>query len=527
MATWILIASLLVGVCFMLSRVCRSRTRREKEPPLVKGWPFLGVILEYGKNPLGFLQAAQQKYGDIFTCQLAGKYFTFVTDPFSFSSVMRQGKNLDFHKFAMGFSQRVFGHADFTSPVYSESYREVHAIFRQTLQGPSLEQLTQTMLGNLQTVFQLSQPNEKVWKEEGLQCFTTRIMFEAGFITLFGKKSGLLQPEGKGAVGTCIQKANRDFLAFDGAFPALAAGVPIALCARAWRAREALVKGLLHTELQHRMYISDLIQRRMDAFDRMHLDETNKARTHVCMLWASQANTLPAAFWSLYYTLRHPEAFAAAYKEIDLIFTQLPNDKPISLSKEQLESMIVLESIIREALRLSSASIMIRVASDDFILTLDSGQTAAIRKGDYIALYPRLIHLDPDIFPDPLEFKYNRFLDEEGQRRNQFFKSGRQLKHYLVPFGSGASECPGRFFAMNEIKQFLMLALWHYDLQLSEHGDTLSPDRTRAGLGILPPAHDRNGGQRLNSKPIFGAYIHTILTLKPSRPLTPRHHQGN
>lgn len=60
------------------------------------------------------------------------------------------------------------------------------------------------------------------------------------------------------------------------------------------------------------------------------------------------------------------------------------------------------ESIIKEALRLSSASIMIRVASDDFILTLDSGQETAIRKGDYIALYPRLIHLDPDIYPNPL-----------------------------------------------------------------------------------------------------------------------------
>lgn len=88
------------------------------------------------------------------------------------------------------------------------------------------------------------------------------------------------------------------------------------------------------------------------------------------------------------------------------------------------------------------------------------------------------------------EFKYDRFLDEEGQRQSQFFKNGRQLKHYLVPFGSGASECPGRFFAMNEIKQFLLLALWHYDLQLSEPHDTLSPDRTRAGLGILPPSQD-------------------------------------
>lgn len=198
----------------------------------------------------------------------------------------------------------MFGHTDFTSPVFSESYREVHSIFRQTLQGPPLEQLSQTMLGNLQTVFQHGQPSKNVWKEEGLQCFTTRIMFEAGFITLFGKKTGLLQPEGKKTIGTCIQKAEQDFLAFDGAFPALAAGVPIALCSRAWRAREALAKGLLHGELHHRMCISDLIQRRMDALDRMHLNETDKARTHVCMLWASQANTLPAAFWSLYYTLR-------------------------------------------------------------------------------------------------------------------------------------------------------------------------------------------------------------------------------
>lgn len=62
----------------------------------------------------------------------------------------------------------------------------------------------------------------------------------------------------------------------------------------------------------------------------------------------------------------------------------------------------IAESIIKEALRLSSASIMIRVASDDFILTLDSGQAAAIRKGDYVALYPRLIHLDPEIYPNPL-----------------------------------------------------------------------------------------------------------------------------
>ncbi|XP_066537209.1 cytochrome P450 7A1 [Hoplias malabaricus] len=498
MAVSFLVAGFLVaGFFLLLLKKCGAPRRRQQgEPYLVKGWlPFFGVMLDYAKNPLSFLRATQQKYGDIFTCQIAGKYITFVMDPFSFSSVMRQGRNLDFHEFAMGFSHRVFGHADFTSPLYRECYWEVHSIFTQTLQGQPLQHITETMLDNMQTVVRQCLPSENSWKEEGLQCFTNRIMFEAGYLTLFGKKNGFVQVDSKGAVGICMQKAKQDFLKFDQAFPLLAAGVPISLCLHALWAREALAEKLLHGELHQRMCISDLIQRRMDAFDRMHLDEIGKARTHVCVLWASQANTLPAAFWSLYYTLRCPEALAAARCEVDQVLQQLDqplfdHDIPISLSKKQLDSMPVLESIIKEALRLSSASIMIRVANDDFTLTLDSGQTAAIRKGDYIALYPQLIHMDPEIYPNPTEFKFDRFLDEDGQRRNQYFKNDRELKNYLMPFGSGASKCPGRFFAMNEIKEFLTVVLRYYDLNLVEPDIMLLPDCTRAGLGILPPQKD-------------------------------------
>ncbi|KAG9274041.1 cytochrome P450 7A1 [Astyanax mexicanus] len=489
MGTWLLIL-LASGLFYLLLKVSGDLRRRQPgEPQLVTGWlPFFGVMLDYAKNPLGFLRATQQKYGDIFTCKIAGKYLTFIMDPFSFPMVLRQGKNLDFHTFAMGFSQRVFGHADFTSPVYSDSYKDVHSIFTQTLQGLHLQHLSQTMLDNLQTVLQRCLPSESSWREEGLQCFTHRIMFEAGFLTLFGKKNGVLQSE---TVGMCMQKAKQDFLTFDQAFPILAAGLPISLCVRALRAREALAEKLLHGELHQRTLISDLIQRRMDAFDCMHLDETGKARTHVCMLWASQANTLPAAFWSLYYTLRCPEAHAAALAEVGQILQDIEDhDTPISLSTEQLDSMTVLESIISEALRLSSASIMIRVANDDFSLTLDSGKPQAIRKGDYIALYPQLIHMDPDIYSNPMEFRYNRYLDEMGQKRTQFSKNGRPLKNYLLPFGSGASKCPGRFFAMNEIKLFLTLVLWYYDLHLSDTNKAVLPDSTRAGLGILPPMQD-------------------------------------
>ncbi|CAM4532774.1 unnamed protein product [Leuciscus chuanchicus] len=605
MSSCLVVVSALVLTLLIVWICGHSRRRRPGEPPLVSGWiPIIGVTLDYATNPLGFLRETQKKYGDVFTCAIAGKYFTFVTDPFSFSTVVRQSRNLDFKKFSLGVSRRVFGHADFNDPQFSESYREVHGLFRQTLQGPSLKELGESMMFNLQTVLDrenesmlcnpqtvldrenesmlcnpqtvldrenesmlcnpqtvldrenesmlcnsqtvldrvnesmlcnpqtvldrenesmlcnpqtvldrekksmlcnpqtvLDRENESMlcnpqtvldrengsehqWLEEGLQSFTNRIMFEAGFLTLFGRDPGFLQAG---------RTRMREFLAFDHAFPFLAAGVPIGLIPRVWRAREALAEELMHEELHQRKCISDLIHRRMEAFNRMHLDETGKARTHVCMLWASQANTLPAAFWSLYYTLRSADALTAARSEINSVLSgqELNNqDQRIELSGEQLDSMTVLESIIEEALRLSSASMMIRVANEDFTLTLDSGQKADIRRGDHVALYPQLIHLDPEIYPDPTEFRFDRFLDENGQRKTHFLRNGRPLKHFLMPFGSGVSKCPGRFFALNEIKQFLAVTLWRYDLHLCDAGVPLDPDARRAGLGVLPPSRD-------------------------------------
>lgn len=52
-------------------------------------------------------------------------------------------------------------------------------------------------------------------------------------------------------------------------------------------------------------------------------------------------------------------------------------------------------------MRLSSASLNIRVAKEDFLLHLDNQEAYCIRKDDVIALYPPMLHYDPEIFEDP------------------------------------------------------------------------------------------------------------------------------
>lgn len=80
-------------------------------------------------------------------------------------------------------------------------------------------------------------------------------------------------------------------------------------------------------------------------------------------------------------------------------------------------STLFLDSIIKEAMRLSSASMNVRIAKEDFLLHLDNQEAYRIRKDDVIALYPPMLHYDPEIYEDP----YVRL------QRNCYFKKFSKL----------------------------------------------------------------------------------------------------
>lgn len=96
----------------MLSIVCCfllvDANRQPGEPTVENGLiPYLGCALQFGANPLQFLHSRQKKYGHIFTCKIAGQYIHFLCDPFSYHSVIRQGRHLDWRKFHFATSVKV------------------------------------------------------------------------------------------------------------------------------------------------------------------------------------------------------------------------------------------------------------------------------------------------------------------------------------------------------------------------------------------------------------------------------------
>lgn len=467
------------------------RRRKVGEPPLENGLiPYLGCALKFGSNPLEFLRANQRKHGHVFTCKLMGRYVHFITNSLSYHKVLCHGKYFDWKKFQYTTSSKAFGHRSLDG----NTTENINNTFTKTLQGDALCSLSEAMMQNLQSAMRppgLPKSKSAAWVTEGMYAFCYRVIFEAGYLTLFGKDISKTDTQ-----RAFILNNLDNFKQFDQVFPALVAGLPIYLFMTAHKARERLAEGLKHKNLYVRDQVSELIRLRIFLNDTLStFDDMEKAKTHLALLWASQANTIPAAFWSLFQVIRSPEAMKAASEEVNRALQSTGQElssggNAIYLDQEQLNNLPVLDSIIKEALRLSSASLSIRTAKEDFTLHLEDG-SYNIRKDDIIALYPQLIHLDPEIYPDPLTFKYDRYLDESGQAKTTFYKNGNKLKYFYMPFGSGATMCPGRLFAVQEIKVFLILMLSTFDLELVESHVKCPPlDQSRAGLGILPPLND-------------------------------------
>lgn len=90
----------------------------------------------------------------------------------------------------------------------------------------------------------------------------------------------------------------------------------------------------------------------------------------------------------------------------------LPQGHTHTISMLIIAFPLLIDSIIKEAMRLSSASMTFRVAKEDFTLHLEN-DFYNIRSDDIVALYPQLLHFDPEIYADPLVSIYQSALKSE------------------------------------------------------------------------------------------------------------------
>ncbi|XP_053456028.1 7-alpha-hydroxycholest-4-en-3-one 12-alpha-hydroxylase [Nycticebus coucang] len=497
MALWSLVlGALLVVIVGYLFLPGLLRQHRPQEPPLDKGTvPWLGHAMAFRKNMFEFLKRMQTKHGDVFTVLLGGRYFHFVMDPFSFGPILRDSRRkLDFVQYAQELVLKVFGYSS-----VKDDNNMVQLASTKHLMGDGLEELNEVMLDSLSLVMLRPKGQSldaSCWYEDGLFHFCYDILFKAGYLSLFGytkdKEQDLLQAE----------DLFTQFRKYDLLFPRFVYSL---LGPREWlevgRLQCFFHKKLSVKHTQEKEGLSNWIAYMLQFLRERGVTPDMQDKFNFMMLWASQGNTGPTSFWALLFLLKHPEAMRAVKEEATQVLgkVKLETGQRFPFKLSALQCTPVLDSVMEETLRLRAAPTLIRTVREDYILKTASGKEYLFRQGDMMALFPYLsVHMDPEIHPEPTAFKYNRFLNPNGSRKVDFYKAGKKIHHYTMPWGSGVSICPGRFLALSEMKLFILLMVTFFDLELVDPDTPVPPvDPQRWGFGTTQPSYDVHFRYRL------------------------------
>ena len=171
--------------------------------------------------------------------------------------------------------------------------------------------------------------------------------------------------------------------------------------------------------------------------------------------FALVANTVPTAFWCIYYLFSRPELLEELRASIESHSTHFMGEESITMSTVDVHVLItqvpLLSGIVKEVLRVLSASASVRVLTENTVLD----DKYKLKKNALVFLPAPGLHFSTSIFGnDATEFNPERWSSEGAKFPAASFRA----------FGGGSSLCPGRHLSMNEIISILAVMAMKYDI---------------------------------------------------------------
>ncbi|KAM3624625.1 uncharacterized protein V6R79_025721 [Siganus canaliculatus] len=162
--------------------------------------------------------------------------------------------------------------------------------------------------------------------------------------------------------------------------------------------------------------------------------------------------------WVLHLLGSNPEAQSKVHQELQEVFGS--SERPVNT--EDLKKLRYLECAIKEALRLfPSVPFFARSLGEDCHIN-----GFKVPKGVNALIITYALHRDPRYFPEPEEFRPERFLPENS--------AGRPPYAY-VPFSAGLRNCIGQRFALMEEKVILSSILRNFSVEACQSREELQP----------------------------------------------------
>ena len=415
--------------------------------------PAVLQMLRWIISPMSFMETCAERYGDMFTIRLQSKSspLIFVSNPEVLQQILTNDtKGLE----APGDTNLVFESLLGKRSVITISGAE-HQRQRQLLLPPfhgermrSYSQIISDITEKVISQYQIGQPFNI---RSAAQAITLRVIMQA----VFGLDEGPRAEKLQHFLGEMLDKSSSVLSVALLYFPALQRDFgPINFWGKQMRRQQDADK-LIYEEIRERREQPDssrtdilsLLMAARDEADQPMTDEELRDEL-MTLLVAGHETTATAIAWAFYWIHKIPTVHQKLLQELDSLGD---NPDPSTIFK-----LPYLNAVCSETLRIYPVAMLTFPRVVKTPLSLGSYE---LEPNTSVVGSIYLTHHREDLYPEPKQFKPERFLE-------------RQFSPYeYLPFGGGARRCIGLAFAQLEMKLALAKILSSRELELVNNGE--------------------------------------------------------
>lgn len=443
--------------------------------------PHLLQEIQWVSDPIKYMDTCFKQYGDIFNTGVAGKSkeLIFVSHPEGIQELLtRDTKEFEAPGRVNGILKPLLGEKSLIL-LDNQEHRRQRKLLMPPFHGERMWNYGQLIIKITEQICSKWVQNQPFIARNTMQEISLIVILQ----TVFGMYEGERFQQIKALLTSLLSVTDSPFSSSLLFFPILQKDLGSwSPWGRFLRHRQQIDQ-LLFAEIEERRQHSN--ENRQDILSLMMAarDEQGQPMSDIelrdellTLLFAGHETTATALAWALYWVHQHPEVYEKLIKELDSL--------PSAADPMTIFKLPYLTAVCQETLRIYPVGMLTfpRIAKQP---TTVMGYP--IDEGDSVVGCIYLLHRHPDIYPEPEQFKPERFLN-------------RKFSPYeYLPFGGGVRQCIGMALAQFEMKLVLATILRHYQLKIAEkrpvkaarRGVTLSPlggiKMTMTGKRTLQP----------------------------------------
>jgi cytochrome P450 len=396
--------------------------------------------------PLESLGVNYRQYGDLFTARLSGfGSVVILSNPVGIEAMMTAPPDV----FDSGRGNRIL--APFvgeTSLILldGKAHQRQRKLLTPPFHGDRLRAYGQNICQITQQVIDRWQPGQTFSARQVTQEISLRVIMK----TVFGIHQGAQTEQLRHRLNALLTLFDHPLNASFAFIPALQQDWGAWSPWGRWLRQRAQLDQLLYAAIQDRRDHADQPGDDILSLMLAARDETGAPMTDqelrdelMTLLFAGHETTATALAWALYWLHQLP---ALAAKLLQELADLGPDPDPVAISR-----LPYLNAVCQETLRIYPVALFAfaRILNRPWSL-----MGYDLEPDTQVSACIYLLHHRPDLYPDPNQFRPERFLE-------------RQFSPYeYLPFGGGNRRCLGAAFALFEMKLVLATILSRWQLQL-------------------------------------------------------------